>query len=139
MNEPPHRPIRVVFADDHPLTREGIRAALQQAPDIEIVGEAADGLEAQRMVAELRPDILLLDLVMPGLPSSEIEQWVRAHCEGTTVLVLTAHGITPKTVECHVTRILDKLGVRPCREALAWARDNLSELLLPSEGSNPPA
>ncbi|MCX7682331.1 MAG: DNA-binding response regulator, partial [Anaerolineae bacterium] len=43
----PDRVIRVVFADDHPVTREGIRAALQQAPDIEIVGEAADGDEAQ--------------------------------------------------------------------------------------------
>ncbi|MBC7227314.1 MAG: hypothetical protein H5T61_08780 [Thermoflexales bacterium] len=56
----PHHPIRVVFADDHPTPRASIRAALQQAPDIEIVGEAADGVEAQRLVAELHPDVLLL-------------------------------------------------------------------------------
>ena len=90
MNEP-HRPIRVVFADDHPLTRDGIRDALKHAPDIAIVGEATDGLEAQRMVADLHPDVLLLDLVMPGLRPSEIERWVRTHCADTAVVVLTAH------------------------------------------------
>mgnify|MGYP001105929724 CR=1 FL=1 len=90
MNEP-HRPIRVVFADDHPLTRDGIRDALKHAPDIEIVGEATDGPEAQRMVADLHPDVLLLDLVMPGLRPSEIERWVRTHCADTAVVVLTAH------------------------------------------------
>lgn len=62
-----------------------IRAALQQASDILIVGEASDGYEAQRLVAELHPDVLLLDLVMPGLRPSEIERWVRTHCPQTTV------------------------------------------------------
>ena len=221
MNKP-DRPIRVVFADDHPLTRAGIRAALEQASDIAIVGEAADGLEAQRMVADLHPDVLLLDLVMPGLPPAEIERWVRNHCSQTTVLILTAHDrdcflaqaveagvagylvktervqriveaircaargealitggqlaramrwqqevgarwesltererevlclmvqgldnqaiaqalhITPKTVECHVTRILDKLDVRSRQEAIVWAHTRLAELLRSSDGS----
>jgi len=57
--------------------REGLRAVLERAPDIEIVGEAKDGVETWQMVAELRPDILLLDLVMPGLRPFEVEKWVR--------------------------------------------------------------
>jgi DNA-binding NarL/FixJ family response regulator len=59
--------------------------------DIELVGEAKDGIEAQRMVSELRPDILLLDLVMPGPRPSEIDAWVREHHPKTITLVLTSH------------------------------------------------
>ncbi len=83
--------IRVLVADDHTLAREGIRTLLQTARDIEVVGEARDGAEAQRMVAALRPDILLLDLVMPGPAPFEIERWVRESYPETTVLILTGH------------------------------------------------
>jgi DNA-binding NarL/FixJ family response regulator len=89
--EIPKRTIRVLIADDHPVTRQGIRAILEEAPDIEVVGEAKDGVEAKQMVAELDPDILLLDLVMPGLPVYEIEAWVRANCPTTVTLILTGH------------------------------------------------
>ncbi len=87
----PERPIRVLLADDHPVVRAGICDALREAPDIEIVGEAADGVEAQRLVTALRPTVLLLDLVMPGLRAWEVEQWVRSHCADTAVVILTAH------------------------------------------------
>jgi two-component system response regulator DegU len=83
--------IRLLLADDHPATRAGIRAILAQAPDILVVGEAPDGCEAQRLVAELQPQILLLDLQMPGLRSAELEKWVRTHYPDTITLVLTAH------------------------------------------------
>jgi len=84
--------IRVLLADDHPALRAGgIRAILEGTPDIQIVGEAKDGIEANRMVADLCPDILLLDLVMPGPRPSEIEAWVRTHYPETITLVLTAH------------------------------------------------
>jgi DNA-binding NarL/FixJ family response regulator len=83
--------VRVVLADDHPLTRQGVHAALEEAPDIQVVGEANDGVEARELVAELRPDVLLLDLVMPGPRPSEVARWVRNHCPQTTTLVLTGH------------------------------------------------
>jgi DNA-binding NarL/FixJ family response regulator len=83
--------IRLLLADDHPATRAGLRAILAQARDIVVVGEAQDGYEAQRLVAELQPQVLLLDLQMPGLRSADLEKWVRAHYPETITLVLTAH------------------------------------------------
>lgn len=83
--------ITLVFADDHAVTRAGIRTVLSQVADIQIVGEAENGLEAQKLVEKFRPRILLLDLIMPGPPSSEIEKWVRLHCPETATLILTSH------------------------------------------------
>ncbi len=83
--------IRLVLADDQEITRKGIRAMLSGAPDIEVVGEAKDGNEAQELTARLRPHILLLDLIMPGPRPYEVERWVRANCPETITLILTAH------------------------------------------------
>jgi len=83
--------ITLVFADDHAVTRAGIRAILSQSPDIQIVGEAENGVDVQALVEKLHPRILLLDLKMPGPPPAEIERWVRTHCPETATLVLTAH------------------------------------------------
>ncbi|MGC9394907.1 MAG: response regulator transcription factor [Anaerolineae bacterium] len=59
-------PITVVVADDHEVTRLGLRSLLQAAPDIELVGVAADGDEAQQLISQLKPHVAVLDLVMPG-------------------------------------------------------------------------
>ncbi|MGC9400600.1 MAG: LuxR C-terminal-related transcriptional regulator [Anaerolineae bacterium] len=83
--------IHVVLADDHPPTRQGIRAILEAAPDIVVVGEAKDGVEARELVAELGPDVLVLDLVMPGPKPSDVERWVRHNYPETETLILTAH------------------------------------------------
>ena len=83
--------ITVLIADDHPLARAGVRSILESASDILVVGEAQDGNEAQKLVEESRPDILLLDLKMPGLSTMEVEKWVRANYPETITLVLTAH------------------------------------------------
>jgi CheY-like chemotaxis protein len=85
--------IRVLLADDHPALRAGIRAILEKAPDVQVVGEAKDGTQAQQLTASLRPQVLLLDLRMPGPRPAETVAWVRAHCPDTAVLVLTAHDV----------------------------------------------
>jgi DNA-binding NarL/FixJ family response regulator len=64
---------------------------LESASDIEVIGEAQDGEAAQSMVADLQPDVLLLDLKMPGTPSYQVEKWVRQHYPHVITLILTAH------------------------------------------------
>src|SRR5688572_7689066 len=83
--------ITVLIADDEPVSRAGIRTLLAQATDLEIVGEAKDGFEAQEMVPKLRPKILLLDYKMPGPRPRELEEWVRTKYPETATLILTAH------------------------------------------------
>lgn len=83
--------ITVLLADDEPLARAGIRALLERANDIRIIGEAKDGFEVQRLVADLHPQILLLDLRMPGPSPFQLERWVRENYPETVTLVLTAH------------------------------------------------
>ena len=62
----PQRPITILIADDHPLFREALRSLLETDPGVRVIGEAADGSEAVRLAHDLRPDLVLLDLVMPG-------------------------------------------------------------------------
>lgn len=84
-------PIRVLLADDHPLIRAGLRAALSAEPDILLVGEATTGAEAQCLSEDLRPDVLLLDLSMPGAPATATIAYLRAHRPQLRVVMLTAH------------------------------------------------
>jgi DNA-binding NarL/FixJ family response regulator len=82
--------MRIVMADDHPLVRKGIRATLGGREGIEIVAEAADGEEALRAVQEHKPDLLLLDLSMPGLPPHLLIKRARETQPDLKVLILTA-------------------------------------------------
>lgn len=84
-------PITVIIADDHEVTRLGLRGLLQAAPDIELVGEAADGDEAQQLIFQLKPRVAVLDLVMPGTSPVDIALWAAQYHSETAVLVLTAH------------------------------------------------
>jgi DNA-binding NarL/FixJ family response regulator len=82
---------RVLLADDHALVRAGIRALLGRINGIEVVGEAADGHEALEMIKDLRPDIALLDITMPGLSSFEVlKESIRLFPE-LRVIILTVH------------------------------------------------
>ena len=84
-------PIAVVIADDHEVMRMGLRNLLQAAPDIEVVGEATDGDAARQLIAQLRPHVAVLDLVMPGVAPAEITLWAAQSHPKTAVLALTAH------------------------------------------------
>ncbi len=80
---------RVLIADDHPLVRQGLRAVLDATDDLEVVGEAADGPEAVTLALEQSPDVVLLDLQMPGLHGIEAMRQILARRPSTAVLVLT--------------------------------------------------
>jgi two-component system nitrate/nitrite response regulator NarL len=83
-------PIRVLIADDHALIREGVRAVLAPHDDLRVVGEATDGAEAVRLVLQLNPDVLLLDLSMPGQSGAEVMGELRASGARCRTIVLTA-------------------------------------------------
>ena len=81
--------IRVVLADDEAMMRAGIRAILATVPGFEVVGEAADGAEAVSLVAELAPDVALLDVQMPGTDGLAATEVITAEYPGTSVVILT--------------------------------------------------
>jgi two-component system, NarL family, response regulator DegU len=84
-------PINVILADDHPVVRAGIRNLLEQASDIKVIGEAKDGKEALEMVQELKPDVLLLDMEMPGVSGSEVAHQLLASGSNVYILALSAY------------------------------------------------
>jgi DNA-binding NarL/FixJ family response regulator len=84
-------PIRVILADDHALVRAGFRALLEQIPGVQVLGEAPEGHEALKLIAELRPDIALLDISMPGMNGLEVAARVAAEHPQTRVILLSMH------------------------------------------------
>jgi two-component system response regulator NreC len=84
-------PIRVILADDHTLLRKGLRALLSQEPDIEVVAEAADGAEAVRACERLKPDVVVMDISMPGVDGLQATAQIHERGLETRVLVLTMH------------------------------------------------
>jgi len=103
--------ITILIADDHPIARAGIRAVLEKAPEMQIVGEAEDGDSAKALIAELHPKVLLLDLKMPGLSSTKLEQWVRTQYPDITTLILTAHdrdAYLSQMIDAGVSAYMDK-------------------------------
>ena len=86
-----HHHTSILIADDHEVVRNGIRSYLETIPDMQVVGEASSGEETLNLVAELIPDILLLDLIMPGMDGIEITRRVKHISPRTQVVVLTSY------------------------------------------------
>ena len=82
--------IRILIADDHDVVRQGLRTFLDLDPELEVVGEAADGAEAVRLAHRLRPDVVLMDLVMPELDGIAATRIIRRELPDTEVLALTS-------------------------------------------------
>jgi len=85
------QPIRVLLADDHAVLRSGLHRLLSAQPDLEVVGEASSGEEAIEQTRTLRPDVVVMDIVMPGIGGLEATRRVAALGLGTRILALTAH------------------------------------------------
>jgi two-component system response regulator NreC len=84
-------PIRILIADDHGLIRAGLRALLEDVPDLHIVGEVADGLDVLRLCSELHPDVVLMDVSMSGLNGIETTRQLKEISPQSRVLALTVH------------------------------------------------
>ena len=84
-------PIRVLIVDDHPIVRDGLRGMLTAEPDFEVVGEAGDGAEALTLVDALAPDVVLMDLRMPGMDGIEATEEIMRRLPDAKVLIFTAY------------------------------------------------
>jgi two-component system response regulator NreC len=89
----------IVLAEDHHVVRQGLRALLQAEPEFSVVGEAGDGLEAVRLVERIKPDVLVLDLILPGLNGLEVTRQVSQRSPATRVVVLSMHAAEAYVLE----------------------------------------
>ena len=87
---PEKTPIKVMLVDDHAVVRSGLSAFLMVYDDLDFVGEAASGEEAIRLCKNLCPDVVLMDLVMPGMDGATATQTIRENCPETQVIALTS-------------------------------------------------
>ena len=87
----PAKPVRIILADDHPLVRAGVRAVVEKLPGVEVVGEASDGRELLKLVETHRPDVVLMDITMPGHNGLEAAARMAHDFPEVRVIILSAH------------------------------------------------
>ena len=92
-------PTRILVADDHEIVRQGVRAVLEAQPEFTVVGEATSGLEVPGLVDRLRPHVLILDLMMPGLNGLEVTRQLHRQFPGLRILILSMHGTESYVLE----------------------------------------
>src|SRR5688572_33370502 len=102
-------PVRILLVDDHAIVREGLRALLDDVNGMRIVGEATNGDEAVEMATRLQPNLVLMDLKMPGLPAPDAIRTIRAHNPSIQVLMLTSYAEDQQ---------VQKIGRASCRESV---------------------
>jgi two-component system response regulator NreC len=120
----------IVLADDHHVVRQGLRSLLDAEPDFSVVGETGDGVEAAQLAERLRPDVLVLDLMMPGLNGLEVTRQVSQRSPQTRVVILSMHANEAHVLEAlragAVAYVLKESTsaelVRAVREAVAGRR-----------------
>lgn len=139
-------PIRILIADDHPIVRDGLRRLLETEPDFQVVGQAADGREAVKLVREIQPDILLLDLSMPRLPGLEVLRELSDSASPVRTILLAAAIEKEQIVEAlqmgargvvlkeSATQLLFK-GIRTVMAGQFWVgREKVSDLVAALRG-----
>ena len=128
-------PLRVMLVDDHAIVREGLRALLEEETRVTIVGEAGNGDEATAMAERLKPNLVLMDLKMPGLPAPDAIRVIRAHNPSVQVLVLTSY-VDDQQVQAVISA--GALGYVP-KSATAETLRSAIQLVLSGEIYVPPA
>jgi two-component system response regulator NreC len=92
--------VKILLVDDHQVLREGLRSLLERQPDMEVVGEAADGLTALRLARELNPDLVIMDVNMPGMDGIDVTRLISRDLPGIKVLALSMY--PRKTFVCEM-------------------------------------
>lgn len=95
-------PIRILLADDHSVVRAGIRQFLEEADDMQVIAEAADGEEAMRLIAEHQPDVAVLDIQMPKATGIDVTRWAGKAHNDVGILILSAYDEAP-----YITAVLE--------------------------------
>ena len=111
-------PIRILLVDDDPTVRKGLRMRLLLASDVEVVGEAGDGAEAITLAAELAPDVVLLDINMPGVDGIAACAAIAGSASSTRVVMLSLHDDEPMRERCRAAGASGFVGKQEASHAL---------------------